>query len=257
MINDNLFSGVLPDHLSSNLIILNLANNNFGGSIPAGIGSLKSLEIFSLRSNRLNGSIPKDIIHLQKLQILDLSLNNLSGNIPQELGNLDGLIRSSQQADGYVTGFGLAMVNKGVLTELQRIYKYSTSIDLSCNAFDGTIPEEISLLKILYSLNFGRIPRESHFDTLSLDGSAFGGNDLLCGFPMEKVCEEKGEVINLSNKVEKNDLLLFCASASLGFIIGFWGLFFVLLLKKQKWWFPYWRFIDSVAIGIIFCNQKI
>ncbi|KAI3874553.1 hypothetical protein MKW92_042844 [Papaver armeniacum] len=93
-----MFYGNLPEKLSSNLIILNLANNNFGGSIPTGIGSL---QILSLRSNKFSGSIPENIVHLQDLQILDLSLNNLSGHIPNGLGNFSGFMNNAAPTSGF------------------------------------------------------------------------------------------------------------------------------------------------------------
>ncbi|KAI3902125.1 hypothetical protein MKW92_008534 [Papaver armeniacum] len=253
LINDNMFYGHLPEKLSSNLIILNLANNNFGGSIPTGIGSL---QILSLRANKFSGSIPENITHLQDLQILDLSLNNLSGHIPNGLGNLSGFVSNAAPT----SGFGIQFFIKGIKMEIKNQYNYSSTIDLSCNSLRGNIPKDIGLLKQLYSLNLshnhltndipesvgnlsalesldlssnklsghipqslttidnmavlnlsynelsGRIPRGAHFDTLSVDGSAFSGNELLCGYPIKKLCEgDRNTSINDANPTNDID----------------------------------------------------
>lgn len=112
----------------------------------------------------------------------------------------------------------------------------------------------------------GRIPRGNQFDTLSVDGSAYVGNDLLCGFPSEKDCDGDHNISTTdthpSNEVDEQDQedgkekLFLNVIVSSGFGVGFWGLFCVLLVKKQKWWFPYWRFVDLVAVRIVGCIHK-
>ncbi|KAI3938909.1 hypothetical protein MKW92_012532 [Papaver armeniacum] len=293
-------------------MILNLANNKVGGRIPTGVGSLQHLEILSLRSNRFSGSIPNSVFNSQTLQILDLSDNNLSGHIPKKLGNWSGLTRNSN-LHGFVNypHFGLQMVIKGVMIKIKDLYKYSTSIDLSCNNLGGNIPKEIGLLTLLFSLNLshnqfsgdipesianlsglesldlrsnklsghipntlalidtlavlnlssnklsGKVPRSPHFDTLSLDGSAFSGNELLCGFPTKKLCNGDtntsiGDVIvdEVDPEDAKEKMLLY-AIVALGFVLGFWGLYLILFLKRNQWWFPYWKMVDSVTVRII------
>ncbi|KAI3901896.1 hypothetical protein MKW92_009434 [Papaver armeniacum] len=139
------------------------------------------------------------------------------------------------------------------------------SLDLSSNRLCGHIPQSLTVVDNLEFLNLsynklnGRIPRGNHFDTLSLDGSAFIGNELLCGFPTKKLCEGDRDTtisnLNATNEVDEVDQedakkLLLYAIVALGVVVGFWGLFLVLLLKKEKWWFPYWKFVDSVAVRI-------
>ena len=71
--------------------ILNLNNNNLGGSIPMDAGQLYSLGELNLGSNRLSGEIPATIGKLEYLGKLNLSDNQLSGEIPAELGRLEEL----------------------------------------------------------------------------------------------------------------------------------------------------------------------
>ncbi|KAI3924517.1 hypothetical protein MKW92_016654 [Papaver armeniacum] len=321
---DNNISGTVPNELeqAKSLIYLQIDVNNLEGTFPESIQKLKYLEvlqigdnnfkILSLRSNKFNGSIPNDIVNLHELQILDLSMNNLSGPIPMKLGNLAKL--TSRHGDnfspGYYTTLRFHFALKGTVTDFVQLNLVSTLIDLSSNILEGSIPEEISLLKGLGLLNLshnllsdniptsvgnmsslesldlssnslwgnipqsltlidslgflnlsynnlsGKIPRGNHFDTLSFDGSAFAGNNLLlCGLPTQMECMgdhnvSTGKADEEDQEDGKEKLLLY-AIIGLGFGVGFWGLFCILLVKKHKWWFPYWRSIDFVAARIV------
>ena len=77
--------------LYGQVVILNLNNNNLGGSIPMDVGQLWTLEELNLGSNRISGEIPATIGKLEYLGKLNLSDNQLSGEIPAELGNLANL----------------------------------------------------------------------------------------------------------------------------------------------------------------------
>ncbi|KAI3883186.1 hypothetical protein MKW92_041371 [Papaver armeniacum] len=238
LLNDNRLEGNINFiNELHDLEYLNLANNNFKGSL----GSLQDLNILSLRENKLYGPIPEENLHLQQLCVLDLSLNNISGYIPTRIGNLSGLTTKSSCFSFFEVGNNrLSLLVKGNMVHVKRFYDYSSVVDLSCNALDGNIPKEIVLVKALSSLNLshnhfadgipenignlsalesldlssnrlsghiprslttidtlgvlnfsynnlsGRMPIGTHFDALSLEGSAFAGNNLLCGFPTKK-----------------------------------------------------------------------
>ena len=77
--------------LFGQLTILNLNNNNLGGSIPMDVGQLWTLGELNLGSNRISGEIPATIGKLEFLGKLNLSDNQLSGEIPAELGRLKEL----------------------------------------------------------------------------------------------------------------------------------------------------------------------
>ncbi|KAI3932216.1 hypothetical protein MKW92_009110, partial [Papaver armeniacum] len=321
-LNDNNLDGTPLNALSGlqDMEVLNLANNSFEGSIPTAFGKAIRLRILSLRSNKFNGSIPQEINHLENLQILDLSQNNLTGRIPKIYGKYwRGLISNSSE---FYNGMDiqLKMVINGIMIQFEKLYNYSSGIDLSCNMLDGNIPVEIGLLKKLATLNLshnhlsgdiprsvgnmsslgsldlsfnrlsghipqsltsldflgvlnlsynklsGRIPRGTHFDTLSVDGWAYVGNDFLCGEPSKRICDgdqaTRSRDTSHTNESEEdvqedaNERILFYCVIALGFAVGFWGLFFVLLLKKVKWWFPYWRIVDRVAVRIIECITR-
>ncbi|XP_026441994.1 receptor-like protein EIX2 [Papaver somniferum] len=230
--------------------------------MPAAFGSLYSIRILSLRSNKFNGSIPEEIIHFSKLQILDLSSNYFSGQLPRRIGNLEMLTSrpNSTLLLEYGVDVKLEMVIKGIAIQLENLYDYTSvgnmtgleSLDLSFNKLFGKIPESLASLDSLGFLNLsynnlsGRIPRGLHLDTLSGDGSAYVNNSFLCGIPTNNICEgDQGtnttDISSPPNDFEEDakEKLLLCAIVAVGFVVGFWGLFFVLLLKKEKWWFPY------------------
>ncbi|XP_026415041.1 receptor-like protein 56 [Papaver somniferum] len=193
---------------------------------------------------------------------IDLSCNNLEGNIPEEIGLLKGLSTLNLSHNCFS---GVIPQSIGSMNGLE-------SLDLSFNKLTGLIPHSLPSMNSLGRLNLsynnlsGTIPRGPHFDTLSGDGSAYLKNSLLCGFYTNNTCEADqrtdatdGNSPNEGHEDDKEDAkdkLLLYAIVSLGFAVGFWGLFFVLLLKKQKWWFPYWRLVDVVAVGVANCMWK-
>ncbi|KAI3942265.1 hypothetical protein MKW92_006432 [Papaver armeniacum] len=250
-LRSNMFNGSIPKEITDlhKLQFLDLSNNKLSGSVPEKMGNLEMLKSLSnnslvvgdvislvylgvelqiqwkkateqlgivhtyntgidLSRNFLEGNIPKDICLLKGLKMLNLSHNNLNGVIPMNVGNMAGL----------------------------------ESLDLSFNRLSGNIPlsltsiDPLSTLDLSYNNLSGMIPRGAHFDLVSLDGSAYVGNTMLCGHPTNKICEQ----------------LVFYAAFSVGIGTGFWGFILVLLLLliKKRWWMGYWRFVDTVALII-------
>ncbi|XP_075501830.1 receptor-like protein EIX2 [Primulina tabacum] len=83
-LSNNNLGGSIPSEITelTGLIGLNLARNNLTGSIPQHIGRMSSLDILDLSGNHLSGGIPPSIWNLSVLGFLNLSYNNLSGIIP-------------------------------------------------------------------------------------------------------------------------------------------------------------------------------
>ncbi|XP_060667772.1 receptor-like protein 7 isoform X2 [Ziziphus jujuba] len=75
----------------TNLKVLDMSNNYFGGTIPPWLGNLgSSLEVLDLHGNNFSGIIPQQICSYDRssmMRILDLSHNQLQGNVPQSLVN--------------------------------------------------------------------------------------------------------------------------------------------------------------------------
>ncbi|KAF6165645.1 hypothetical protein GIB67_006232 [Kingdonia uniflora] len=75
------------------VIISNLSNNGFNGSIPTQIGDLISLNILlDLSHNELTEGIPSEIGRFRNLENLNLSHNMLSGHIPSSFEEMKSLL---------------------------------------------------------------------------------------------------------------------------------------------------------------------
>jgi Leucine-rich repeat (LRR) protein len=82
----NKLNGTIPNWIGERkldaLTYLNLAENQFHGSIPQGISKLGQLAYLSLHHNPLTGSIPEGIAGLNQLTFLYLGHNLLTGIVP-------------------------------------------------------------------------------------------------------------------------------------------------------------------------------
>ena len=190
---DNSLSGPFPLFLQKcqRLIFLDLAFNQFSGSLPTWIGEkLSSLAFLRLRSNMFTGDIPFELSKMKDLQFLDLASNNFSGMIPTSLVNLEAMshIPAGNGSLSDVVYYGLSLSNvvvyyglsfsggmrfgpnefihmstlyndslsvvtKGQQLEFTTGIRFMVNLDLSCNSLTGHIPEEISALTALTSLN--------------------------------------------------------------------------------------------------------
>ncbi|XP_024195104.1 receptor-like protein EIX2 [Rosa chinensis] len=157
-IDNNQFSGEIPSALQncSYLERLYLGGNKFTGSVPSWIGSkVSTFTVLQLQSNSLSGHIPHHLCSLPFLQILDLSHNRFSGTIPNCLNKLTSLIHSSDRGWIYGGDFEVTTVTvKGRASEyFSGNEMLLTIIDFSHNDLEGEIPEEISSLVRLATLN--------------------------------------------------------------------------------------------------------
>lgn len=99
-------------------------------------------------------------------------------------------------------------------------------MDLSSNGISGEIPQEISSLDFLTTLNLsnnileGSIPESPHFSTFS--NRSFMGNTGLCGPPLSKQCSNKTTPNSALHDLEDKsvDVILFLF-VGLGFGVGF------------------------------------
>ncbi|KAI3958232.1 hypothetical protein MKW92_030158 [Papaver armeniacum] len=238
-LSNNKFFGVIPTSIgySRKLVSLNLGNNNLTGNVPNELQQLKSLSYLQLNDNILDGTPLNFISKLPELQVLNLANNHFEGSIPSAFGSAIQLSILSLRSNKFNGSIPQQITH---LEELQ-------ILDLSGNNLNGLIPRKIGNLMMLRSR----------------DGSSYLNNSLLCGFYTNNTCEvdrrteaTDGNSPNEDDKEDAKDKLLLYAIVALGFAVGFWGLFFVLLLKKQKWWFPYWRLVNVVAVGVANCMWK-
>ncbi|XP_020102996.1 LOW QUALITY PROTEIN: probable LRR receptor-like serine/threonine-protein kinase At4g36180 [Ananas comosus] len=277
----NMFAGNIPAELGQleNLQILDLSWNNLSGNIPQSFGSfpaMASIELskymidihwlyvnfflvqtiygyrfncmlynyssqrlyiatkgsnlqfsknlffeksIDLSGNKLDGAIPAELADLSALHNLNLSRNHLKGRIPDKIGNLQSL----------------------------------ESLDLSMNELNGTIPQSITALKSLSNLNLsynnlsGRIPSGDQIQTL-VDPTIYAGNPYLCGPPISKNCSGNEPTYTPDEKKQHNgglENIEIYLVMGLGFIVGLWGVYGVLLFKSA-WRNTYFYIIDKM-----------
>lgn len=90
----NNFGGVLPHsiaYLSTKLNRIYLGFNPISGTLPPNIRNLVNLNVFNILDHLFVGVIPTSLGKLTKLQALDLGYNRFSGDIPSSLTNLTQL----------------------------------------------------------------------------------------------------------------------------------------------------------------------
>jgi Leucine-rich repeat (LRR) protein len=146
---DNDFSGSIPQSVATlpNLKALLLNDNSLSGSIPPMLWSRTTLELIRLDGNHeLTGTISTSIGSLTELKVLVLSNNKMSGTIPSSIGNLTKLKELNLGANQFS---GTIPTSIGNLTELEQLV-------LGENQLTGAIPDEIgNLVNIKYYLWLG------------------------------------------------------------------------------------------------------
>ncbi|KAF7825811.1 putative LRR receptor-like serine/threonine-protein kinase [Senna tora] len=171
-LNDNKFGGILPNsiaNLSTQLIHLYLGGNQLYGTIPANLGKYTDLIGLGLEFNHITGTIPASFGKFHKMQALVLVGNQLSGEIPSSLGNLSELVVLQLSENNL----------EGIIPPIFGKWKYLTILDISKNNLDGAIPLQIfSLSSLSKSLNLshnslnGSLPIEvgnlKNLDTLDI-----------------------------------------------------------------------------------------
>ncbi|KAG8386472.1 hypothetical protein BUALT_Bualt03G0152200 [Buddleja alternifolia] len=174
-LRNNSFDGEFRQSFRScrDLQVIDLGENKLSGSIPAWIGdNWSELIVLSLRSNELYGEIPSSICRMAHVQILDLSLNKINGTIPKCLNNLTAMAQERNLRATITGSYGMSTIGgreldwnhdesaiimwKGVESEYKRILGLVKLIDLSSNKLTGEIPNEITSLVGLVSLNLSR-----------------------------------------------------------------------------------------------------
>ncbi|KAF4363362.1 hypothetical protein G4B88_002109 [Cannabis sativa] len=158
--------GILPSSMKNctQLLFLDIGENNMRGNIPMWIGEmLKQLVFLRLNSNHFYGTIPTSLCHLNGIRILDISHNKISGLIPSCINNFTYESSSSLTvvyAFGHfsATGFDIKtkVTWKGKEYEYQEILGLLRIIDFSSNKLIGEIPMELTNLVELLQLNLSR-----------------------------------------------------------------------------------------------------
>ena len=113
---DNDLGGTIPPelYLMTSLKKLNLGYNRFSGQLNNSVmGFMVSLESLQLQHNQFTGHIPAAIGDLVNLQELILAENNFDGTIPDKLNDLTNLKILSIQREGGISGTTDIGINQG------------------------------------------------------------------------------------------------------------------------------------------------
>jgi len=175
----NQFNGTVPEEIFSlkQVSKLFLSGNNFGSKIPIAFTSLTGLRYLDLSGNRFTGTVPSEFGFLRGLQSLELQLNELSGTVPEQLQMLSDLqhFDISKQVGAKLEGALPSFERSPALLHL----------DLSQNAFSGPLPIDMLamvnpsseiFLNVARNRLVGDIPSEwERFEALTVE---LGGNRL-------------------------------------------------------------------------------
>ncbi|KAM7469619.1 hypothetical protein LguiA_007802 [Lonicera macranthoides] len=167
----NNFGGEIPSSIGNLSVQLNrlaLGDNYISGIIPATIESLSNLYALYLSNNLLSGPIPSFLGKLRNLKVLQLKGNKLRGQIPSSLGNIT-LLYSLDLSDNKLEGnipASLGNCEKLNLLDLSQnnligpipdnvvsIFSLSISLNLSRNSLTGSLPIEVGRLKNINALD--------------------------------------------------------------------------------------------------------
>ncbi|AQK53601.1 LRR receptor-like serine/threonine-protein kinase EFR [Zea mays] len=175
---NNRFGGPIPllDRLQ-NLNYLSLDNNSLNGVIPESLANCFNLNKLGLSNNNLTGVIPPNIGSLTKLQVLLLHRNKLSGVIPSSLSNITNLIAISLSEN---------QLNGSIPIELWQMPQL-TSLYLHDNYLFGEIPQTLSnvsslhMLSLAYNMLSNTLPSNfghalHNLKWLYLEGNLFEGH---------------------------------------------------------------------------------
>ncbi|CAH8382114.1 unnamed protein product [Eruca vesicaria subsp. sativa] len=205
VLRSNAFHGPVYDPTTylgfPSLRIINIANNNFVGSLPQNyFANWTEMSIVwsnedSPESNYMgdDSHMYEDSIDLvykgvetdftrifQAFKAIDFSGNRFSGHIPGSIGNLSELRFLNFSGNAF---------RGNIPASLENIAKLE-ALDLSCNNLSGEIPQGLGNLSFLSYINVshndleGLVPQSTQFQ--SQHCSSFVGNSRLYG--LEKIC---------------------------------------------------------------------
>ncbi|KAK1428826.1 hypothetical protein QVD17_17666 [Tagetes erecta] len=187
-------------NFNNEVITISLHNRNLTGYIPSELGALQHLQHLTLSHNNFSKPIPSQIFNASTLILLDLSHNSLSGPIPEQISSLENLT---------FINLSFNFLSGNLVESLSNLTKVRGTIDLSHNQLTGSIPFSYGLFPVMVSLDLrynnltGKIPLVGSL--LNQGPTAFIGNPLLCGFPLQTACSDP-EAQNPQNPKNPNFL---------------------------------------------------
>jgi Leucine-rich repeat (LRR) protein len=142
-------SGWIPSQLwlLTQMIFLDLTNNQFSGSLPTELLRMTKLQELRLTDNGLTGLVPSELGFMSSMTMLDLGFNHFSGPLPTELGRMNLTILYLKE-------------NSFSGTVISEIGKMSSLVEilLDGNSFSGSIPSEMGCLTLLSWFELQNLP---------------------------------------------------------------------------------------------------
>ncbi|KAJ9693998.1 hypothetical protein PVL29_009797 [Vitis rotundifolia] len=172
-LNGNILRGKIPKSLANckDLEVLNLGNNQMNDVFPCSLKNTSNLRVLVLRANKFHGPIgcPKSNSTWAMLQIIDLAHNKFRGRLPEKcFSTWTAMMASEDEVQSKLKHLNFEVLQLSQLhyqdavtvtskdREMELVKKVLTlftSIDLSCNNFEGVIPEVMGNLTLLNVLN--------------------------------------------------------------------------------------------------------
>ncbi|XP_047320581.1 leucine-rich repeat extensin-like protein 4 [Impatiens glandulifera] len=92
-VNDNKFASRLPDNIgNSRVSVMVLANNEFSGCVPVGMGKMsETLNEIILSNNSFRSCLPDDIGKLKNVTVFDVSGNEIMGTLPENMKGMTSI----------------------------------------------------------------------------------------------------------------------------------------------------------------------
>ncbi|KAK9274662.1 hypothetical protein L1049_021913 [Liquidambar formosana] len=213
-LSGNQLNGSIPRSLiyCRYLEILDLRNNKINDTFPHWLETLPKLQVLILRSNKFHGPIKNSKAKhpFSKLRIFDLSYNDFSGPLPiRYIKNLKAMMNANgdksglkYMGDSYYQD-SVMVTLKGVEIAMDRILTIFTTIDFSCNRFQGHIPKSIGKLCSLRGLNFSHNNLTGHIPSMlenlrKLEALDLSWNNISGKIPDQLASLTFLEVLNLS-----------------------------------------------------------
>ncbi|XP_042519752.1 receptor-like protein 33 [Macadamia integrifolia] len=217
-LNKNKLQGKVPRSLGNCklLTVLDIAENKLNDTFPYWLENLSELQVLVMRSNKFSGPIA-EVTHVDSpfpnLHVIDLSFNKFTGSLPlQYICHWKAMMFDGgtsqlgyQNLKAFTTYYQdtVAIMEKGLYLNLQKILTAFTTVDLSNNNFKGNIPHALGNLKALKVLNLsgnsltGQIPISlgnlSELESLDLSRNKLSGE-----IPRQLTSLTFLEVMNLS-----------------------------------------------------------
>lgn len=150
----------------TNLVSLQLFQNNISGEVPVEFGELKKLVNLSLYTNQLTGSLPEKLGSWAEFDYIDVSENFLTGVIPPEMCNRGTMKELLMLQNRFTGGIPASYGNCTSLTRFRVSYNSLSGIvprgiwglpnvgliDIGSNRLEGPITSDIGNAKSLAQL---------------------------------------------------------------------------------------------------------